>query len=174
MPVPHSPELPANYHILQWRDPDSNRGHHDFQSRAGRFWSLPTVAEPAQIRRIAALGVALHFTSLPRVSVKTSVKRHPHPRVARYLARPAVCTLAEPSEARSPPPTSTQLGGPHRAPSLSPLLLCPLFIGRRIRGTSSPPRRPSRHFSTPADISALTRGTDFGRKPPVLLQAHLV
>jgi hypothetical protein len=32
---------------------------------------------------------------LPRVSVKTSVMRYPHPRVARYLARPAVRTLAE-------------------------------------------------------------------------------
>jgi hypothetical protein len=28
--------LPAKRRFLQWRDPDSNRGHHDFQSQSIR------------------------------------------------------------------------------------------------------------------------------------------
>ena len=53
--VPHlRPKHEKTGQGRKWRDPDSNRGHQDFQSCAVCFWSLLVVAESAYISGISA------------------------------------------------------------------------------------------------------------------------
>ena len=146
-----SEEMPLSRQEARWRDPDSNRGHHDFQSTG--IWAGKGRKSPANRRvagRAACGSIPVVAGSCPQLKDVAPVPRpfRPHPR--RRYVQTASMPLREPGiEFSNPTSSAWNMQSSARRSNVFPPRRCskPSDLSRRSAGSTRQGHRGARRWS---------------------------